>query len=60
MNKYDEFKGNKLIVLMKDEEDKYPFKFGKAKAKLIMDNLDAVKAFAEEEQSGEQEKLEGQ
>ncbi|HLD60042.1 MAG TPA: hypothetical protein VI912_03550 [Candidatus Bilamarchaeaceae archaeon] len=46
---YDEYKGNKLIVLKKDEMDTYPFKFGKTKAKLIVDNFEAIKKFAEEE-----------
>lgn len=46
---YDEFKGNKLIVLKKSDEDPFPFKFGKAKAKLIVENFDAIKKFAEEE-----------
>ncbi len=46
---YDEFKGNKLIVLKRDESDQYPFKFGKAKAKLIIENFEAIKKFAEEE-----------
>ena len=55
---YDEFKGNKMIKLMKDGEDKFPFQFGKKKAKLIIDNIDAIKAFATEEESVEQEKLE--
>jgi hypothetical protein len=31
-----EFKGNKIIVLKRSEEDKYPFSFGVGKAKLIL------------------------
>ena len=46
---YDEYKGNKLIVLKRSEEDKYPFKFGKMKARLIVENFEAIKKFAEEE-----------
>ncbi|HYD03812.1 MAG TPA: hypothetical protein VEC16_05960 [Alphaproteobacteria bacterium] len=45
---YSEFKGHKMIVLKKDENDQYPFQFGKAKAKLIVDNFQAIKDFAEE------------
>lgn len=45
---YSEYKGNKLIVLKRSDEDKYPFSFGKGKAKLIVDNFDAIKAFVEE------------
>ena len=50
---YDEYKGNKMIVLKRDDNDNYPFKFGKNKAKLIVENFDAVKAFAEEEDAAE-------
>lgn len=46
---YDEFKGNRMIVLKRNDEDKYPFKFGKNKAKLIVENFDEIKNFAEEE-----------
>jgi len=47
---FEEFKGHKLIVLMKDENDQYPFKFGKAKAKLILEYFQEIKRFAEEEE----------
>ena len=46
---YAEYKGHKLIVLKGDVDSKFPFSFGKSKAKLIVENLDAIKAFAEEE-----------
>ncbi len=42
-----EFKGNKMIVLKNDEEDKYPFQFGVKKAKLVLENIDAIKKFVE-------------
>jgi len=45
---YGEFKGNKMITLKKDNNDKYPFSFGKGKAKLVVENFDAIKKFAEE------------
>ena len=47
---YGEFKGNKLIILKRNDDDKYPFSFGKSKAKLIVENFDAIKAFAEDEE----------
>jgi hypothetical protein len=47
---YGEFKGNKIITLKRDENDSYPFSFGKGKARLIVENLDAIKEFAEEEE----------
>ena len=42
-----EFKGNAMIVLKNYEEDKYPFQFGVKKAKLVLENIDAIKAFVE-------------
>ena len=42
-----EFKGNAMIVLKNDEEDKYPFQFGVKKAKLVLENIDAIKKFVE-------------
>jgi hypothetical protein len=42
-----EFKGNPMIVIKLDEEDKYPFQFGVKKAKLILENIDAIKKFVE-------------
>jgi len=49
MVEYGEYKGNKVIKLMKDENDTYPFSFGKSKARLIVENFEAIKKFAEEE-----------
>ena len=46
--RYEEYNGHNLIVLMRDEDDEYPFKFSVGKAKLIMENIDALKRFIEE------------
>jgi hypothetical protein len=46
---YGEYKGKKMIILKRDEDDNFPFQFGKAKAKLIIENIDAIKTFAEDE-----------
>lgn len=47
-----EFKGHKTITLLeegKEVSDKYPpFSFGLKKAKLILDNLEDIKKFVEE------------
>ena len=47
-----EFKGNKTISLLSESDDKekgfYPFTFGLAKAKLIVENIDDIKKFIEE------------
>jgi len=47
---YDEFKGNKMIKLYAeaDAEKKYPFMFGKTKAKLIIENLDEIQKFVKD------------
>lgn len=48
---FDEYKGNKMIKLVSDDENakKWPFSFGKTKAKLIVENFEEIKKFAEEE-----------
>lgn len=45
---FREFKGNKILAIKKDENDAYPFSFGKAKAKLIVEHFEEIKKFAEE------------
>ena len=46
---YGEFKGNKMIILKRGDDERFPFSFGKNKAKMIVENFDAIKNFAEEE-----------
>ncbi|USN45402.1 MAG: hypothetical protein H6502_05115 [Candidatus Woesearchaeota archaeon] len=48
---FGEFKGNKMIKLISetDQEGKWPFSFGRMKAKLIVENFEDIKKFAEEE-----------
>ena len=43
MPEIQEFKGNKVLNL--NPESKFPFSFGLAKAKLILENLDVIKKF---------------
>jgi len=43
-----EFKGRPMLVIKRDENDKYPFSFGLAKAKLILENLEEIKKFVAE------------
>jgi len=45
---FDEYRGNKMIILKRDENDNYPFRFGLRKAQLIVDNIDAIKKFIKE------------
>ncbi len=43
-----EYKGKPLIVIKRSEDDKYPFSFGISKAKLILENIEEIKKFVEE------------
>jgi len=43
-----EYKGKPIIVIKRNEEDSYPFSFGVAKAKLILENIEEIKKFVEE------------
>ncbi len=46
---YGEFKGNKVMTIRRDENDRFPFTFGKGKARMIVDNFDEIKKFAQEQ-----------
>lgn len=43
-----EYKGKPVLIIKRDENDKYPFAFGLNKAKLMLENIDAIKKFVEE------------
>jgi hypothetical protein len=43
-----EYKGRPLMIIKRSEDDKYPFSFGLSKAKLILDNIEEIKKFVEE------------
>jgi hypothetical protein len=43
-----EFKGNVVITLKRSEDDQYGFTFGLSKAKLILEHLEDIKRFYEE------------
>jgi len=45
MPEISEYKGNKLLCL--NPNDKFTFSFGLSKAKMILENLDAIKTFVE-------------
>ncbi|MDD5686495.1 MAG: hypothetical protein PHE88_01520 [Elusimicrobia bacterium] len=48
MFEISEFKGNKVIVLKRTEDDKYPFTFGVSKAKLLLEHIEDIKKFVEQ------------
>ncbi|MEW6009044.1 MAG: hypothetical protein AB1629_05360 [Candidatus Omnitrophota bacterium] len=45
-----EFKGKPLLVIKRNADDPYPFSFGLSKAKLILENIEEIKKFVEENQ----------
>lgn len=45
---YDEYKGNKMIVLKNDENDHYPMSFGINKAKKILGAINEIQKFVDE------------
>lgn len=47
-----EYKGKPLIVIKRSEDDQYPFSFGLSKAKLILENIEEIKKFVEENSGG--------
>lgn len=40
-----EYKGNQLIELKQDDNDKYSFKFGVRKAKLVLEHIQQIQEF---------------
>ena len=43
----DEYNGNPVIVLKRDENDAYPFRFGLRKAQLILEHIKEIEKFVE-------------
>jgi hypothetical protein len=40
-----DYNGKPILVLRRSEDDKFPFSFGTAKAKLILENYEEIKKF---------------
>ena len=43
-----EYRGKPILILKRNEEDKFPFSFGLAKARLILENYEEIKKFVAE------------
>lgn len=43
-----EFKGKQVLILRRDENDRFPFSFGLTKAKLIIDHIEDIKKFIDD------------
>lgn len=48
---FDEYKGRELMVLKGGETDRYPFKFGLKKAKLMVEHIDDIRKWVEEQEA---------
>ena len=51
-----EFKGKPMLILKRDESDKFPFSFGLSKAKLILESIEEIKKFVAEADNKTEEK----
>ena len=48
-----EYKGKPVLIIKRGEEDRYPFSFGLNKARLILENIEEIKRFVEENSGDE-------
>lgn len=48
-----EYKGKPVLILKRDENDKYPFSFGLTKARLILENIEEIRKFVAENSDAE-------
>lgn len=43
-----EFKGKPVLIIKRSEDEKFPFSFGLTKARMILENIEEIKKFVEE------------
>ena len=48
MVEHGDYNGKPILILKRSQEDKFPFSFGIAKAKLILENIEEIKKFVVE------------
>ena len=51
-----EYKGQPVLILKRNENDKYPFSFGLSKARLIIEGIEEIKKFVAENDNKTEEK----
>jgi hypothetical protein len=44
----DSYKGKPILILRRTEDEKYPFSFGLAKARSILESLDEIHQFVDQ------------
>lgn len=53
---FDEYKNQPMIVISRSEEDRFPFTFGLGKARLIVECIDEIQQFVEDNEEEEKPK----
>jgi hypothetical protein len=48
-----EYKGKPVLVLKRSEDEKFPFSFGLAKAKMVLEAIEAIKQFVKDNEKAE-------
>ena len=48
MVEHGDYNGKPILILRRTPEDKFPFSFGIAKAKMILENIEEIKKFVAE------------
>jgi hypothetical protein len=43
-----DFKGKPVLIIRRDENDRYPFTFGLSKARLIVEHIEDIQQFVKE------------
>ena len=43
-----EYQGKPILILKRTPDDKYPFSFGVSKARMIVENIEEIKKFVDE------------
>ena len=51
-----EYKGQPVLILKRNENDKSPFSFGLSKARLIIEGIEDIKKFVAENDNKEEKK----
>lgn len=50
-----EFRGKPVLILKRSEDERYPFSFGLNKAKLILEHIEDIKKFVDDNQQAVKE-----
>lgn len=51
-----EYKGQPVLILKRNENDRYPFSFGLGKARMILEAIEDIRKFVEENDNKDEKK----